>query len=145
MRNKINVWTITTIAALVLEGWALYVVSLSPAHWRSSMIVKDEPAAHALYEKMIETICQAESLSYESVCSGGPEERNSTYNILLKKPNYFRVEISNFLSGHSTLVGDGDNLWFYWKGIRPFSAHESVLFLLMRTATAMKEHERMFT
>ncbi|MHC4537694.1 MAG: redoxin domain-containing protein [Planctomycetota bacterium] len=124
MRNKINVWTITTIAALVLEGWALYVVSLSPAHWRSSMIVKDEPAAHALYDKMIETIRQAESLSYESVCSGGPEERNTTYNILLKKPNYFRVEISNFLSGHSTLVGDGDNLWFYWKGIRPFSAHE---------------------
>jgi len=124
MRNKINVWTITIIAALVLEGWALYVVSLSPAHWRSSMIVKDEPAAHALYDKMIETICQAESLSYESVCSCGPEERNSTYNILLKKPNYFRVEMSSFLSGYSTFVGDGDNLWFYWKGVRPFSAYE---------------------
>ena len=123
MRNKINVWTITTIAALVLEGWALYVVSLSPAHWRSSMIVKDEPAAHALYEKMIETMRQAESLSYKSVCSG-PDERESTYNILLKKPNYFRVETSNFLSGYSILVGDGDNLWFYWKGVRPFSAYE---------------------
>jgi peroxiredoxin/outer membrane lipoprotein-sorting protein len=124
MRNKINVWTITTIAALVLEGWALYVVSLSPGHWRSSMIVKDEPAAHALYEQMIETIRQAESLSYTSVCDDDPDERNSTYNILLKKPNYFRVEISNFLSGGSTFVGDGDNLWFYWKGIRPFSSHE---------------------
>ncbi len=124
MRKKINVWMITTIAALVLEGWALYVVGSSPAHWRSSMIVKDEPAAHALYEKMIETIRQAESLSYQSVCSGGPGFRNSTYNILLKKRNYFHVEMSNFMSGHSTLVGDGDNLWFYWKGIRPFSAHE---------------------
>ena len=80
MRNKINVWTITTIAALVLEGWALYVFGLSPAHWRSSMIVKDEPAAHALYEKMIETMRQAESLSYKSVCSG-PDGRASTYKI----------------------------------------------------------------
>jgi peroxiredoxin/outer membrane lipoprotein-sorting protein len=124
MRNKINVWSITTIAALVLESWALYMVGSSPAHWRSSMIVKDEPAAHALYEKMNETIRQAESLSYTSVCSGGPGDRNSTYNILLKKPNYFRVEMSNFLSGGSTLVGDGDNLWFYWKGVRPFSAYE---------------------
>lgn len=123
MRNKINVWTITTIAALVLEGWALYVVGSSPAHWRSSMIVKDEPAARALYEKMIETMRQSESLSYKSVCSG-PDERESTYNILLKKPNYFRVETSNFLSGYSILVGDGDNLWFYWKGVRPFSAYE---------------------
>ncbi|MCP4608553.1 MAG: redoxin domain-containing protein [Planctomycetes bacterium] len=124
MRNKINVLIITTIAALVLEGWALYVVSLSPAHWRSSMIVKDEPAAHALYDKMIETIRQAESLSYESVFSGGPEERNYTYKILLKKPNYFRIETTNFLSGHCILIGDGDNLWFYWKGVRPLSAHE---------------------
>ena len=123
MRNKINVWTITTIAALVLEGWALYVVGSSPAHWRSSMIVKDEPAARALYDKMIETMRQSESLSYKSVCSG-PDERESTYNILLKKPNYFRVETSNFLSGYSILVGDGDNLWFYWKGVRPFSAYE---------------------
>ncbi len=124
MRNKINVWTITTIAALVLEGWALYMVGSSPAHWRSSMIVKDEPAAHALYEKMIETIRQAESLSYTSVCDDDPDERNSAYNILLKKPNYFRVEMSNFLSKGSTFVGNGDNLWFYWKGIRPFSAYE---------------------
>lgn len=124
MRNNINVWTITTIAGLVLEGWALYVVGSSPAHWRSSMIVKDEPAAHALYEKMIETMRQAESLSYKSVCSG-PDGRGSIYKILLKKPNYFRVEASNLLSvKYSTFVGDGDNLWFYWQGVRPFSAYE---------------------
>ena len=124
MRNKINVWTITTIAALVLEGWALYVVGSSPAHWRSSMIVKDEPAAHALYEKMIETMRQAESLSYTSVCSG-PDDRESNYKVWLKKPNYFCVEASNLLrTRYSTLVGDGDNLWFYWEGVRPFSFYE---------------------
>ncbi len=129
MRKKIKVHVIAIIAGLVLEGWALYMVGSSPAHWRSSMIVKDEPAAHALYDKMIETMRQAESLSYTSVCSVGPDDRNSTYNILLRKPNYFRVETSNILSNlistkHSTLVGDGDNLWFYWQGDRPFSASE---------------------
>ncbi|NQT01100.1 MAG: redoxin domain-containing protein [Planctomycetes bacterium] len=124
MRNKINVWTITAFAGLVLESWALYMVGSSPAHWRSSMIVKDEPAAHALYDKMIETMRQAESLSYTSVCSG-PDGRASTYNILLKKPNYFLVKTANLLSEkYSTLVGDGDNLWFYWQGDRPFSAYE---------------------
>ncbi|HUU16743.1 MAG TPA: hypothetical protein VMW72_06305 [Sedimentisphaerales bacterium] len=62
MRNKINVWTITTIAALVLEGWALYVVGSSPAHWRSTMIVKDEPAAR-LYG-MPKTKDMTKSLKY---------------------------------------------------------------------------------
>jgi len=124
MRNKINVWTITTIAGLVLESWALYVVGSSPAHWRSSMIVKDEPAAHDLYDKMIETMRQAESLSYKSVCSG-PDGRESAYRIWLKKPNYFRVETNNPPSTRcSIFVGDGDNLWFYWQGTRPFSAYE---------------------
>jgi len=25
---------------------------------------------------------------------------------------------------YNSIVGDGDNLWFYWSGIRPFSAYE---------------------
>jgi peroxiredoxin/outer membrane lipoprotein-sorting protein len=88
------------------------------------MIVKDEPAAHALYEKMIETIRQAESLSYQSLCSG-PDGRESAYNIWLKKPNYFRIEMNNPPNTScSIFVGDGDNLWFYWQGARPFSAYE---------------------
>lgn len=124
MRKKIKVLIITTIAALVLESGALYMVGSSPAHWQSSMIVKDEPAAHDLYDKMIETMRQAESLSYESVCSG-PDDRESIHRIWLKKPNYFRIETTNPPSiKNSILVGDGDNLWFYWQGDRPFSASE---------------------
>ena len=124
MITKRNIWTIPILAGLILESWALYVVGSSPARWRSSMIVKDEPAAHDLYDKMIETIYQAESLSYKSSCSG-PDEKVSTYNIFLKKPNYFRIGTMNMPSAtYYSFVGDGDNLWFYWKGIRPLYANE---------------------
>jgi hypothetical protein len=74
---------------------------------------KDEPEAHRLYEKMIETMRNAESLYYRVRYSESdvvPE-----YIIWLKKPNYFRVEAFNSLGDQcGTLVGDGDNLWIYW-------------------------------
>jgi len=112
--------TTIAVAGLILEGWALYVVGASPEHWRPSMIVKNEPAARALYETMIETIREAESLSYNGFCSG-PDGRASAYRIWLKKPNYFRVEATNPPSLKcSTLVGDNDTLCIYWQGIRPF-------------------------
>ena len=70
---------------------------------------KDEPEAHALYEKMIETMRNAESLSYKGDCG------NCTYTIWMKKPNYFRVETVNRQGVEcGTLVGDGDHLWIYW-------------------------------
>src|SRR4030042_4001192 len=47
---------------------------------------KDEPEAHRLYEKMIETMRNAESLTYKGDCG------NCTYTIWMKKPNYFRVK-----------------------------------------------------
>lgn len=124
MIHKKNVWTIAILTGLILESWALYVVNSSPEHWRPSMIVKDDPQAHDLYDKMIKTIYQADSLSYRSSCSG-PDERESIYHILLKKPNNFRIGTMNMPSGkYDTFIGDGDNLWFYWSGIRPFSANE---------------------
>lgn len=124
IRNKINMRTTIAFAGLILEGWALYVVGASPEHWRPSMIVKDEPAARALYEEMIKTIREAESLSYNSICSG-PDGRASVYSIWLKKPNDFRVEAANLLRANllskcSTLVCDDDCLWIYWEASRPF-------------------------
>ena len=74
---------------------------------------KDEPEAHELYDKMIETMRNAESLYYRgrnSESGAAPE-----YVIWLKKPNYFRIETFNSLGDQcGTLVGDGDNLWIYW-------------------------------
>jgi outer membrane lipoprotein-sorting protein len=70
---------------------------------------KDEPEAHALFEKMIETMRKADSLSYKGDCG------NCTYMIWMKKPNYFRVETVNSKGAEcGTLVGDGDHLWMYW-------------------------------
>ena len=76
---------------------------------------KDEPEAHALYEKMIETMRNAESLYYKGNCG------NCIYTIWMKKPNYFRVETVNRQGAEcGTLVGDGDHLWIYWpEGISP--------------------------
>jgi hypothetical protein len=74
----------------------------------------DEPAARALYEKMIQTMRNAESLSFTSdyqYANWNP----CTYKIWMKKPNYFRVEIID-IRGDRTgiLIGDGNDLWIYW-------------------------------
>jgi len=80
---------------------------------------KDEPAAHALYDKMVETMRQAKSLSWVSEYrweAKGETLGRATYKIWLKKPNYVRVEAAP--AGQAKpcgiLVGDGDYFWVYW-------------------------------
>jgi hypothetical protein len=70
MTNQVKIRALIVIVALALEAWALYTVSLSPAHWHSAMIVKDEPQAHALYDAMTNAMREAKSLSYTAVSSG---------------------------------------------------------------------------
>ncbi len=119
MRDKINACSMTAVAGLLLEAWALYVVGASPRRWRPALIVKDETAAHVLYDTMIRTLHGARSLSYTSACSN-PDDRTSTYRIWLKKPGSFRVEQTNDASTKSTtLLDDGNFLWVYWVGDRP--------------------------
>jgi peroxiredoxin/outer membrane lipoprotein-sorting protein len=112
---------IIVAAALALEAWALYVVGVSPERWRPTMIVKDEPAARALYETMIQTIRQADSLSYNSACTS-PDYRTTYYKVSLKKPGFFRVDqVNNSPMDKSTvLVGDGSNLSIFWPEDRPY-------------------------
>ena len=119
MRDKINARSMTAVAGLLLEAWALYVVGASPRRWRPSLIVKDETAAHVLYDAMIRALHDARSLSYTSVCSN-PDDRTSTYRIWLKKPGFFHVEQTNDASTKSTtLLDDGNCLWVHWMGDRP--------------------------
>lgn len=84
---------------------------------------KDEPAAHALYNQMIESLRKADSLSYVSEYSfqgKGDFKRTSKYWAWLKKPNYFRLETeSPQLGKGGILIGDGDTLWIYWPQGRP--------------------------
>jgi outer membrane lipoprotein-sorting protein len=102
---------------------------------------KDEPEAHALYEKMIETMRNAESLSYKGDCG------NCTYTIWMKKPNYFRVETVNSRGVKcGTLVGDGDHLWIYWpEGNSPvsddtYSGEYNGSNIYMKKATPLARH-----
>jgi outer membrane lipoprotein-sorting protein len=118
-REKIHVWAVTIAAAVAVEGWAFYVVSASHIRWEPSMVVKDEPAAHALYDAMIDAMRKANTLSYTAVCSG-PDERATTYQVWLKKPNLFHLELANYFGKDTTLVGDDEHLWIYWPDGRPF-------------------------
>jgi len=120
MTKRTKTWMIVVGLALALEGWAIYVVGISPERWRPAMVVRDEPAARAVYEAMIQTIRSANTLSYDSVC-GDAEGRASFYKVRLAKPGLFRVELLNIPSlKDATLVGDGNDLWLFWSGTRSY-------------------------
>ena len=92
---------------------------------------QDEPAAHALYNQMIEAMRKAKSLSYVShyeIEGSKGYKHDCTYRAWLKKPNYFRVEAEANTArkkwlgmgggGSGILVGDGNTLWIYWPNGR---------------------------
>jgi outer membrane lipoprotein-sorting protein len=90
---------------------------------------QDEPAAHALYNQMIEAMRKADSLSYtcrNEVRGKDNVPYSTSYHVWLKKPNYFRVEGAYKLEKKAgkdeeggILIGDGENLWVYWPKGRP--------------------------
>ena len=61
MKKKIIILTIIVFAGLLVEGMALYIL-ISKEPFQGPF--RDEPKARALYEKMVEAMRQAESLSY---------------------------------------------------------------------------------
>ena len=137
IRKKVIVWTMIIIVCVAVEVVAIYILS-SPKPFEGPF--KDEPAAHALYDKMIETMRQADSLYYKSDCSS-PGNRGAIFTVWMKKPNYFRVETVN-RDGEKcgTLVGDGDNLWIFWPGDRPFFSHDDKdAYELTRSKVYMKK------
>jgi len=89
----------------------------------SDAVFKDEPEARALHVKMIETMRNAESLSYESnyrTEADGEEYGRCTYTIWMKKPNFFYVEaINEDNKSKGILIGDGRYAWNYWPNGRP--------------------------
>lgn len=89
----------------------------------------DNPKAHELYNKMIETMRKAETLSYESeywnenIKPGAdkPEysslKSKSKYKIWLKKGNLARIEqylLKDKEYPYTTIIGDGDYFWAFW-------------------------------
>ncbi len=109
------------ITGLLVEGVSLYIL-VSKEPFRGPF--RDEPKARALYEKMIETMRQADSLSYTVKCSG-PTSLSASYTVWMKKPNYFRVETANRRDEKcGTIVGDGEHLWIFWPGECPLLSPE---------------------
>jgi len=120
MRNSNSVWIVTVGAALACS---VLLPARAQEKQTSGTVFQDEPAAHALYDKMVETMRKAESLSYVSAYSWeakGKELGRCTYTIWMKKPNYFRMEtVKSTGDKGGILVGDGDHLWIYWPNGRP--------------------------
>lgn len=130
MRNKVVLWSMVVVVA-VLVCLAIYFFGPEQQQDPSDITFEDEspdvkfadePEARALYEKMIETMRSADSLSYKSDYrweSKGREIGRCTYTIWMKKPNHFRVETINSggLEG-GILIGDGDYLWSFLRRIQ---------------------------
>ncbi len=114
---KIILWIVIIGFGVLIEGVAIYILA-SDEPFEGPF--KDEPKAHALYDKMNEAMRKAESLSFTSDCSS-PGNKGANYTVWLKKPNYFRVEtLDSDSAPGGTLIGDGNDLWIYWPGERPF-------------------------
>jgi len=82
----------------------------------------DDPQAHALYDRMVQALREAETLYFESEYRYGFEDapwEPVTYRAWLKKPNCARLEawVNGTLEG--VLVGDGEHFTTYWPGGRP--------------------------
>ncbi|MBN2134026.1 MAG: redoxin domain-containing protein [Sedimentisphaerales bacterium] len=105
---------------------------------------RDEPAARALYERMIETIKSAETLSYESAFRNGSDDGplgRGSYKVRMKKPNYFHVD-ARLGDGdrRGVLVGDGQHAWSHWPNGRPsFSGEDREAYEKSRFKVYMKE------
>jgi outer membrane lipoprotein-sorting protein len=141
----------TSVAAVIISAGilgCLIFLLLIPAREQeqepSDTTFRDEAEARALYDKMIETMRKAQTLSYNSdfrLEAKGREIGRCTYTIWMKKPNYFRVETVTAQGEEGgTLVGDGDHLWIYWPKDRPFfSTEDTETYEKSRSNVYMKE------
>jgi outer membrane lipoprotein-sorting protein len=95
-----------------LPAWPRQTNTVEPAF-------PDEPAAHQLYQDMVEAMRKATTLSWAGEYrwkSQGKFVTVANYRIWLKKPNYARVETTRVGQKEPSgiLVGDGDYFWIYW-------------------------------
>ncbi len=116
-------------------------VDVSPAKIEADTNFKNEPEAQAIYEKMLQTIQNANTMYYESALYliSGNYERECTLLVWLKKPNYARVEYKREGKITGILVGDGENFWIYWPKGRPYIGGENPNeYSLTRTNSYMR-------
>ena len=117
-------WLAALVAVGLLSGPGQLIVPASAGEPDTGATAfQDEPAAHALYDQMVQAMRKADSLSYVSHYqweAKGQVLGDCTYRVWLKKPNYFRVQTESAARGKGgTLVGDGNTLWIHWPQGRP--------------------------
>lgn len=88
-----------------------------PPEFHADAQFRNDPNAHAMYDRMLKEIQKAKTLYYESEYSfgrGGFTPAYASYKMWLKKPNVVRMEAyqNNRLAG--TLIGDGQYFWIHW-------------------------------
>jgi peroxiredoxin/outer membrane lipoprotein-sorting protein len=119
--------TVRLVTTLVTN---LLLVTLAQAQEKPAAkltAVKDEPAARAVWEKVLDTMKKAETLSFNSAYTWRNDERvigEAEYRVRLKKPGYARVEGLRGKETAGVLVGDGERFWLYWPDGRPFFSTE---------------------
>jgi len=116
--------TVTGLLVCVLCSGLVEFTGQAAEIGRAEAPVKDDPAAHALYTKMVEAMRRADTLSWVADFrweARGRQLGHATYRIWLKKPNYARLEAMPVGKSDPVgiLVGDGDYFWIYWPGEKP--------------------------
>jgi len=111
-------------AGLIAVACILSLPALAEEKTPTDKLFQDQPAAHALYTRMVGTMQKATTLSWTSDFhyeAKGSVFNHVSYKIWLKKPNYARMEVTS--AGQSDpmgiLVGDGDYFWIYWPKDKP--------------------------
>jgi outer membrane lipoprotein-sorting protein len=122
--HTVALWICACLIAVSCNGLSAQEATGPQKVGTDPAIFKNEPQARALFDQMIEALRQPQSLSYKSDYRWGPrgqEIGHCTYAVWLKKPNQFRVEgVSADGKRSATIVGDGQTLWLFWAGDRPF-------------------------
>ncbi len=75
----------------------------------------DEPKARALYEKMLDTAREAETMHYRSdyECDLGVMKLEASYEIWMKKPGYARIEVQS-PAWKRSITGTITEGWLSW-------------------------------
>ena len=89
----------------------------------------DEPEAHALYDKMVETMRNAETMYYESEYRWGAQDKelgHAIYKLWMKKANYTRLEATSYNGKcKGIFIVDSEHSWIYWPTGRPYPPNEN--------------------
>ncbi len=113
-------FSLLLVSALLRAG----IFSAAAQEKDSAVPFKNDPAARALYDQMVDTMRKANSLSWVGDYrweANGRSLGHATYKVWLKKPNFARVEAmpAGKSDPSGILVGDGDYFWIYWPNGKP--------------------------